>query len=75
MGAKDAAIKFADIYSRTRDRGAKTDFMMLLTDLEESFDKKIEKLLEDDNADLNIEIEVLRERLQREGVHLDRKLG
>ena len=68
MGARDAAVKFADIYSRTQDRGAKSDFMMLLTDLEESFGQKTEKLLLDNNADLSVEIEVLRDRLQREGV-------
>ncbi|MCR8547995.1 5-bromo-4-chloroindolyl phosphate hydrolysis family protein [Salipiger sp. P9] len=70
MGARDAAVKFADIYSRTQDRGAKSDFMMLLTDLEESFGQKNEKLLLDNNADLTVEIEVLRDRLQREGVRL-----
>ena len=68
MGARDAAVKFADIYSRTQDRGAKSDFTMLLTDLEESFGQKTEKLLLDNNADLSVEIEVLRDRLQREGV-------
>ncbi|WGW05336.1 5-bromo-4-chloroindolyl phosphate hydrolysis family protein [Tropicibacter oceani] len=71
MGAKDAAIKFADIYARTQDRSAKSDFMMLLTDLEETFGKKTQKLLLDNNADLTVEIDVLRDRLQREGVHLD----
>lgn len=71
MGARDAAVKFSDIYARKPDRAAKSDFMMLLTDLEESFDKKIDKLMLDNNADLNVEIEVLRDRLQREGVHLD----
>ncbi len=70
MGARDAAIKFADIYSRSQDRGAKSDFMMLLTDLEEGFDKKTQKLLLDNNSDLTVEIEVLRDRLQREGVRL-----
>lgn len=67
-GAQDAAVKFADIYTRTQDRSAKSDFMMLLTDLEESFDQKTQKLLLDDNTDLTVEIDVLRERLQREGV-------
>ncbi|WP_417723502.1 5-bromo-4-chloroindolyl phosphate hydrolysis family protein [Salipiger sp.] len=71
MGARDAAVKFADIYSRTQDRGAKSDFMMLLTDLEEGFSQKNRKLLLDNNADLTVEIDVLRERLQREGVRLD----
>ncbi len=70
MGARDASVKFADVYSRTQDRGAKSDYMMLLTDLEESFGKKTEKLLLDNNADLTVEIDVLRDRLQREGVRL-----
>ncbi|MDA7426251.1 5-bromo-4-chloroindolyl phosphate hydrolysis family protein [Thalassococcus lentus] len=70
MGARDAAVKFSDIYARSQDRGAKSDFMMLLTDLEESFGQKTEKLLLDNNVDLSVEIDVLRDRLQREGVHL-----
>ncbi|MBP0482280.1 5-bromo-4-chloroindolyl phosphate hydrolysis family protein [Sagittula salina] len=74
MGARDAAAKFADVYARSRDRSAKSDFMMLLTDLEASFDQKHRALLLDDNADLNVEIEVLRDRLQREGVHLSREM-
>ena len=70
MGARDAAVKFADIYSRTHDSGAKSNFMMLLTDLEEGFGQKNRKLLLDNNADLTVEIDVLRDRLQREGVRL-----
>jgi hypothetical protein len=70
MGARDASVKFADIYSRTQDSGARSDYMMLLTDLEESFSAKKRKLLLDDNSDLTVEIEVLRDRLQREGVRL-----
>lgn len=68
QGARDAAVKFADIYARDRDAGARSEFMMLLTDLEESFGAKTRKLLLDDNSDLNIEIEVLRDRLAREGL-------
>ena len=44
---------------------------MLLSDLEEGFVAKTRSLLEDNNADLEIEIDVLRDRLQREGVRLD----
>jgi hypothetical protein len=73
MGARDAAVKFSDIYARKPDRAARSDFMMLLTDLEESFDQKTDKLLLDSNADLTVEIDVLRDRLQREGVHLGRR--
>ena len=45
--------------------------MMLLTDMEENYIAKTAKLLEDSNADLAIEIDVLRDRLSREGVRLD----
>ena len=71
QGARDATVKFADVYSRTQDRGARSDYMMLLTDLEESFNAKTRALLLDNQSDLNIEIEVLRDRLAREGVRLD----
>ena len=67
-GARDATVKFADIYARDRDAGARSDYMMLLTDLEENFVAKTRKLLEDDTTDLEIEIEVLRDRLEREGI-------
>jgi hypothetical protein len=70
QGARDATVKFADVYARERDRGARSDYMMLLTDLEESFNAKTKTLLLDDRSDLNIEIEVLRDRLAREGVRL-----
>ena len=71
QGARDATVKFADVFSRTQDRGARSDYMMLLTDLEESFNAKTRALLLDNQSDLNIEIEVLRDRLAREGVRLD----
>ncbi|SLN32787.1 hypothetical protein PEL8287_01579 [Roseovarius litorisediminis] len=70
MGARDATIKFADIYARSRDAAARSDYMMLLTDLEENFTAKTRKLLQDNNADLEIEISVLRDRLEREGIQL-----
>ena len=68
MGARDATVKFADIYARTRDSRARADYMALLTDLEASFGAKTRKLLLDNNADLTVEIDVLRDRLQRDGV-------
>ncbi len=70
QGARDATVKFADVYARNRDRGARSDYMMLLTDLEESFNAKTKTLLLDNRSDLNVEIEVLRDRLAREGVRL-----
>lgn len=66
QGARDATVKFADLYSRTRDSKARQDYLALLDDLDKNFAAKTETLLLDNRADLDIEIEVLRERLQRE---------
>lgn len=71
-GARDAADKFADIYSRARSQEAKKDFIELLSDLQDSFNAKTRSLLLDDRSDLNVEIEVLRERLKQEGIRLER---
>ena len=71
LGARDASIKFADIYSRTRDAEARDDYLALLDDLEQNFAARSRKSLLDDRSDLTIEIDVLRERLSREGVRTD----
>jgi hypothetical protein len=68
MGARDATAKFADIWLRSRDAGARTAYLDLLGDLEENFTAKTQTLLRDDQSDLEIEIDVLRERLAREGI-------
>jgi hypothetical protein len=68
VGARDATVKFADLYSRTGDPQAKADYTALLDDLESNFAAKTLKLMEGDRTDLDVEIEVLRERLGREGV-------
>lgn len=70
MGARDATVKFADIYARTQDPKAREDYAALLDDLSTNFAQKTQKLLVDDRSDLNVEIEVLRERLSLEGVRL-----
>ncbi|MDF1728885.1 MAG: 5-bromo-4-chloroindolyl phosphate hydrolysis family protein [Sulfitobacter sp.] len=70
-GARDATVKFADLYRRNGDAQARTDYIALLDDLDQNFAARTEKLLLDDRSDLTVEIEVLRERLSREGVRLD----
>ncbi|MFX0544232.1 5-bromo-4-chloroindolyl phosphate hydrolysis family protein [Roseovarius sp. S1116L3] len=70
MGARDATIRFADLYSRSQDAAARADYLALLDDLEQNFSAKTQKLLENDQGALEIEISVLRDRLEREGVHL-----
>jgi len=71
QGARDATAKFADIYARTRDTQARSDYLALLDDLEQNFAARNRKSLLDDRSDLTIEIDVLRERLSREGVRLE----
>lgn len=73
MGARDATIKFADIWTRTRDAKARADYEALLTDLETNFAARTRALLLDDRSDLDVEIEVLRDRLAREGLSIEDK--
>lgn len=68
LGARDATVKFADLYARTRDEQARADYEALLDDLEANFSAQTDKLLTDNRTDLDIEIEVLRDRLARDGV-------
>jgi len=71
QGARDATAKFADIYSRTQDAQARADYLALLDDLEKNFAARNARSLLEDRSDLTVEIDVLRERLSREGVRLD----
>ena len=68
LGLRDATVKFADIWGRSRDPVARKDYEALLGDLEQSFTTHRAKLLVDDRSALDIEIEVLRERLQQDGL-------
>ncbi|MDG1529918.1 MAG: 5-bromo-4-chloroindolyl phosphate hydrolysis family protein [Paracoccaceae bacterium] len=70
-GAQDATEKFADIYARNQNPQARADYLALLDDLETNFDAKTETLLLDDRSNLDTRIEVLRERLQHEGLQAD----
>ena len=67
-GARDATVKFADLYARRPDPEARADYLALLDDLERNYAAHTERMLRNDRSDLNVEIEVLRDRLQREGV-------
>jgi hypothetical protein len=66
-GARDATIKFVDLSSSTHDPSARADYVGLLDDLEQNFASRTKSLLKDNRTDLDVEIGVLRERLQREG--------
>ena len=71
MGARDATIKFADLFARSRNSSDRDDYLALLGDLEQGFTAKTKALLMDNKSDLSTEIEVLRERLAREGVKIN----
>ena len=68
MGARDATVKFADLYPRSRDPQTRNAYLAFLDDLERDFSAKADRLLEGNRTDLEIEISVLRDRLAREGV-------
>lgn len=72
MGARDATVKFADVYGKTNDPQALADYELLLTDLETNFAARTRKMLLDDRSDLTVEIDVLRNRLKQEGVRIER---
>lgn len=65
-GARDATVKFADLYRQNRDATARADYEALLDDLETNFASRTQALLSDNRTDLDVEIGVLRERLQRD---------
>ncbi|RYH10315.1 5-bromo-4-chloroindolyl phosphate hydrolysis family protein [Tropicimonas sp. IMCC6043] len=70
-GAAEATVKFADLYARKRDAEARDSYVALLDDLERNFTAKTDRLMVDDRSALDVEIEVLRDRLQREGVNMN----
>jgi hypothetical protein len=63
QGAREATVKFVDLYAQSRDAKMRADYDALLTDLETNFASRTTALLADNHTDLNVEIEVLRERL------------
>jgi 5-bromo-4-chloroindolyl phosphate hydrolysis protein len=66
VGARDATVKFADLYASRRDPKARADYEALLTDLETTFAARTTELLSASHTDLDVEIAVLRDRLKLE---------
>jgi hypothetical protein len=65
-GARDATAKFADLFATSRDATARKDYEALLSDLETNFAARTNALLSNSHTDLDIEIQVLRDRLKLE---------
>ena len=68
MGARDATARFLDLWRKDHDRQARADYVALLDDLDQTFAARTRRLIEGARTDLDIEIGVLRDRLEREGV-------
>ena len=66
MSARDATAKFADVYANGRDAKVRADYEALLTDLETNFASRTTALLSNNQTDLDVEIQVLRDRLKLE---------
>ena len=67
-GARDATARFAALHAQTRDAGARARFEDFLDELEKDFIAVADRLLDGDRAALEIEMSVLRDRLDREGL-------
>ena len=65
-GAEEATRKYAENHERLNDAKLRTDYLDLLEDLDRGFARGKDKLLIDDRTDLEVEIEVLRDRLEQE---------
>ncbi len=71
QGARDATVQFSDLYARNREPQIRADYIAFLDDLETNFAKRTRAMLTDDRTDFDIETEVLRERLNRENLHIE----
>ncbi|MEL6641778.1 MAG: 5-bromo-4-chloroindolyl phosphate hydrolysis family protein, partial [Pseudomonadota bacterium] len=67
-GARDATVKFVDLYTKKPEPDTRTAYVELLDDLQDNFAARTAKMMDDDRTDMDIEIKVLRDRLQREGL-------
>lgn len=67
-GAVDVTEKYAAAEAKGTADGLKDGFSKLLTDMENVFKEQHDKLLADDVLDLDVQMDVLRTRLTKEGV-------
>ena len=71
QGARDATVQFADLYARNRDPQVRADYVAFLDDMDANFAKRTTAMLTDDRTNFDVEIEVLRDRLNRENLHIE----
>jgi hypothetical protein len=68
VGARDATVQFAQNYDSSGEEAVRDKYAALLDDLETHFTNHRESLTGEDRTALDVEIEVLRDRLRAEGV-------
>ena len=68
LGARDATVQFADLQARAPDPALRARYEALLDDLEGSYATRTQALRAGDRAALDIEMDVLQDRLEREGL-------
>lgn len=66
QGARDATVKLADLSRKDPEAWRTSDYDQLLRDLETRFIQQREKLVTVDRSDLDVEVEVLRDRIKQD---------
>lgn len=69
--ARDATEKFVALQARAPDRDARATYLSLLDDLRGGYARRTETLMLDDRTGMDVEIDVLRDRLRREGIKVE----
>lgn len=72
QGARDATVKYVRLQDQGPNPAARAEYEVLLTDLDANFAARAQSLLRNDQTDLTVEIDVLRDRLRRDGLVTDR---
>ena len=67
-GAERVAVQYAKTHRLVRSRVLESNFRNVLTQIEAAFQRQYQGLLQHEAMDLDIQIEVLRKQLQREGI-------
>lgn len=68
VGARDATVQFAQSYDASGDAAVRDKYAALLDDLERHFTSQRDTLMQENRTALDVEIDVLRDRLRQEGI-------
>lgn len=66
QGARDATVKVANLNRKIPLKAEFSEYKALLVDLEQQFIQQRERLLQNDRTELDVEVEVLRDRIKQE---------